>query len=196
MSGNVSALASSHRKPFDKLGQAMRLIRSQDEEWPRLKYTVDAQIMAGEIPPEHKHALLFVESSQKTIAHIDLDNFQNITQEDVIDELLHNAMANEHAEELDGTQLTVYTYASGLMTPDDIVSLWEDSASTAAVQGTQAHSQMEAFLNHGNAGMDYFEIKNGIHFLYSVMIPRKAKIFRTEWSIYSRESHIAGSVDA
>eukprot|EP00965_Chrysotila_dentata_P254329 6211836-Pleurochrysis_carterae.AAC.1 len=196
MSSSVSALSASHRKPFDKLGQAMRLIRSKEEQWPRLKYTFDARLVQDAMTSEHKFALLFDETSKKTLAHVQREESNIVCVEDLTEELLHQALMSNYTDELNGANLAIYSYASCMTTPDEVVSFWESTAREAASEGTVAHRQMELFLNSRKCDLNNSGIHNGIRFLHTVMIPRKAKIFRTEWNIYSREAHIAGSVDA
>lgn len=87
------------------------------------------------------------------------------------------------------------TFERGL-TAEEIQAKWEANGQEASHRGTEAHLQMELFLNREHAREGDPENAIGRQFLREVLAPRGAKAYRTEWEIFASEENVAGSVDA
>ena len=92
------------------------------------------------------------------------------------------------------------------MTTNEIEASWEDLRQDASSRGTEAHYQMELYLNRDGARISDPEVRVGMRFLATEMVPLGAKAWRTELEfgtaavahLYPDGLHedLAGSIDA
>ena len=93
----------------------------------------------------------------------------------------------------DAANSTWYTY-DRVMTEEEILKAWDDNGEAARNHGTEAHLQMELFLN-SEAYRGDLETLIGKDFVATVM-SKKSKAYRTEMEVYGWDEDVAGCVDA
>lgn len=189
MSCSVTTLASAHRDTFEPNITVHRMMSSKKESWPRFKYVINPQVLDDHTIKTHTYALFYDTLSCKTISNTTIT--EESTLEGIHQDLIDAAHKNGHSISDD---CIAYAYERGMI-KDEIIQSWKDNGSRASAEGTEAHYQMELLLNNEPYRNDP-EVNHGIKFLEEVIAPLNAKVYRTEWEIFSRASHIAGSVDA
>lgn len=77
-------------------------------------------------------------------------------------------------------------------TPEELIARWRKKGQLAAEQGTRLHHDIEQYLLGAPCGTDgeAFPLFLKFHREHPDLNP-----FRTEWSIYDEEHHIAGTID-
>lgn len=81
-------------------------------------------------------------------------------------------------------------------TSTEISAEWERNRNEAAARGTEAHYQMELYLNRDGARLTDPEVRVGMRFLAEHLVPLGARAWRTELEIFKLEEDLAGSIDA
>ena len=87
-----------------------------------------------------------------------------------------------------------YTF-DRVLTDDEIIEKWEKNGEDARNRGTEAHLQMELWLNSEPVRLDDGEVIVGLDFVKNCLAPIGAKAYRTEWTIYGEEENVAGCID-
>jgi ATP-dependent exoDNAse (exonuclease V) beta subunit len=77
------------------------------------------------------------------------------------------------------------------MEPEDIKAQWAASGSDAAAAGTLLHADIERFYN-GEA-VDNTSVEYGYFRVFAASCALRP--YRTEWTVYDEEVHVAGSID-
>lgn len=143
---------------------------STRESWPRLKYAYNAKLVE--------------DASQITD-----DALVLVVKSDGITTYAGPFAASPH--ESAGSLL--YTYERAL-TDAEITAKWADPE--ARNRGTEAHHQVERYLNSMQTIDDFPELDFAKGFMREHLVPIGAKAFRTEWEIIAEEEDVAGSIDA
>ena len=79
------------------------------------------------------------------------------------------------------------------MSSEEIKQLWRKNAAEASLRGTFMHLQIEVLLNGGYVAGSWVELE-----LFAQMLrefPERLMAFRTEWSIFAEQEHLAGWID-
>eukprot|EP00933_Yihiella_yeosuensis_P037304 TRINITY_DN31209_c0_g2_i1.p1 TRINITY_DN31209_c0_g2~~TRINITY_DN31209_c0_g2_i1.p1 ORF type:complete len:401 (-),score=64.14 TRINITY_DN31209_c0_g2_i1:193-1350(-) len=81
------------------------------------------------------------------------------------------------------------------MEPEEILQFWDRKGQEAANRGTEAHYQIELWLNCEGCRLNEPEVALGLEFIGSDLSGLGAKVYRTEWRIFGEAEDIAGSID-
>ncbi|CAE7556793.1 unnamed protein product, partial [Symbiodinium natans] len=172
LSGSVTFVASSMSEDFDgrAVVQAMRNGRSQ--AWPRLRYTLGAQPadLGALAPAPSLYGLLLEERpSQRTRAAMSPDEVVALFTHcsgDVArwrlalqEELLNRAcMTFGPGPSMSiGPQWQLWSYERE-MTEEEILEQWQQCGQDAAERGTEAHYQIELWLNRDGCRSEEMEV--------------------------------------
>lgn len=82
------------------------------------------------------------------------------------------------------------------MTPDQIKQEWDLNGKEAASLGTKMHSNIENYYNEIPFEEKFIGTPEHNYFMNFFNDHPDHKIYRTEWTVYSEEYKIAGSIDA
>ncbi|CAE7546679.1 unnamed protein product, partial [Symbiodinium sp. CCMP2456] len=206
LSGSVTYLASSLSEDFDGRAaiQAMRNGRSQ--AWPRVRYTLGAKpVDLCSLRPGPFGLLLGERASQRTRAAMpseqvaalflqcgaDIARWQLALQE----ELLNRACMTfgPGPPMTIGPDQQLWTYEREL-SEEEILQQWQLCGRDAADRGTEAHYQIELWLNRDGCRLEEIEVQHSLQFM-ALLAQSGAKAFRTEWRIFGEEEDLAGSID-
>eukprot|EP00439_Symbiodinium_sp_Y106_P041440 s3484_g5.t1 len=92
-----------------------------------------------------------------------------------------------------GPDLQLWTYERE-MTEEEILQQWQLCGREAADRGTEAHYQIELWLNRDGCRLEEMEVQHSLQFM-ALLAQSGAKAFRTEWRIFGEEEDLAGSID-
>lgn len=166
---SVSGLIKPYCEEFNSMLIISRMRASKREAWPRLKYA-------------HGVALI--------------DDVTQVTPGTLV--LIVNTELTKYAGPVETIPYrvegdVVYTYERAL-TDAEITVKWADPE--ARNRGTEAHYQVELYLNSLPTVEDFPELEFAKDFMRDQLVPIGAKAFRTEWEIFAPEEDVAGSIDA
>ena len=176
---SVSSLARDYREGFDAPAVLAKMKTSR-EPWPRLRYAVNAVALdpAAEALVAADQLVMLVTAQGKT------------------------AFAGPAAAAPGGPGALrkaaraapprLYSYDRA-MTDDEVLARWD--CPEARNRGTEAHAQMELWLNSEPARTGQPEVAVGLAFVREQLAPLGVRAFRTEWEIYADEEDVAGSLD-
>jgi hypothetical protein len=91
-------------------------------------------------------------------------------------------------------EVDVFSYERGF-TDDDIKAAWEANRVDGSNRGTEAHLQMELFMNSLPCRTADPEVVTGLKFVREQLAPLGVTAYRTEWEIFAEPEGIAGSID-
>lgn len=186
---SVSGIAHDYQSHFDATGAIWGMKKSRKQAWPRLEYVKGARKIAH-VDEFVGSCLLYDPDAGETVASLELDD----KCEDVgivLYEVLDGGRVKPDvpvAEEW-------YVYERSL-THQEIKQLWEQNGEDARNRGTEAHLQMELWLNSEPVRLDDGEVVVGLEFVHKCLAPIQAKAYRTEWTIFAEEENVAGCIDA
>ena len=80
-------------------------------------------------------------------------------------------------------------------TDAEIKQLWEENRTDGSNRGTEAHLQMELWLNSEPCREDEAEVASGCAFVRDQLRALGVQAYRTEWEIYADAEGIAGPID-
>ena len=207
--GSVTYLAGSASKPFDGEGAVLMMRASRSQAWPRLQYVLGAmhQPELKQLPNLDGLGMMIVQvkgSERKTRAAI-------VPQEK--DQILGNSSAKENpnhmfqeallarAEETPGDSpifgaenFELWTFEREL-DMEEILQMWHAHGQEKANMGTDAHYQIELWLNCDCCRDDELEVGHALQFIGTTLADLQAKAFRTEWRIFGEAEDLAGSID-
>lgn len=190
---SVTFVASRLARDFDA-AEVLRRMRN-GKAWPRLKYTINpAPVHVQSLRPgcfgllvedENGHASLQPEEVA-ALLHRE-GNLQS----------WHLALVQElhrrYNAALSGCQ--VYSYVRE-MTDEEILQLWEQKKTDAANRGTEAHYQIELWLNRDHCRVEEPEVQCALHFLSILAgLYPGIKAYRTEWRVFAEREDLTGSID-
>jgi hypothetical protein len=167
---SVSGLIKPYCEEFNSVLIISRMRASKREAWPRLKYAHNAEVAndVAQLPPD---ALVLV-----------VNEGGLTTYAGPVDSIPHGNVGD-----------VVYTYERAL-TDAEITAKWADPE--ARNRGTEAHYQVERYLNSLPTIENFPELELAKEFMRDHLVPIGAKAFRTEWEIVAPEEDVAGSIDA
>jgi len=166
---SVSGLIKDYTEEFDKDKTIKKMMASNSQKWPRNKYCTEQQRIES-VPAQGN--VLCVDDKDRTI---------------------YSGPAGEADESIwDFVKYTLYSYERG-MTADEIKSMWDSPE--ARNRGTEAHYMMELWMNSDPCRLEQREVKMGLQFVESQLVPNNIRAYRTEWEIFGEEENLAGSVD-
>ena len=169
---SVSGLIKPYCEEFNATAIISRMRSSKREAWPRLKYAYNTQAIADGndqlLPPE------------SLVLHVNAEGLTTYA----------GPVANTPRRVAGDT---LYSYERAL-TDAEIAAMWSNPE--ARNRGTEAHYQVERFLNSLPTHDDFPELILAKRFMCDHLVPIGAKAFRTEWEIVATEEDVAGSIDA
>jgi hypothetical protein len=175
-SGSVSSLIKSYVGEFDadRIIQGMQF--SRREAWPRYKYAVNPrQATAEEVAALRESSPL-----QLALLVSDTESFKT-----------------EFAGPIGRCALPVGEQAVYLidraMTTQEIKLMWDNPE--ARNRGTEAHYQMELWMNSDPSRVHQPEAQVGLGFVRDQLAANGIRAYRTEWEICAEAESVAGSVD-
>ena len=179
---SVTGIVSPFCEEFDEEEAIRKMKVSRREVWPKLKYAVGAKCEEGEEAQSTSCNFLCVDSSGKTLG-------KGSTPSEAKGMASKKRKRGEEEEEC-----TLYSYERP-MTDQEILDEWDRNREEAANRGTEAHYQLELWMNSLPCREDAVEVKNGLSFIMDQLAPIGFKPYRTEWEIFSDEEQVAGSID-
>jgi hypothetical protein len=155
-------------------------MKTSREPWPRLRYAVNAQALdtAAEALITADQLVMLVSAQGKT------------TYTGAAGAAPGGRAALRAAARASPPRLHRYDRA---MTDEEVLTRWD--CPEARNRGTEAHAQMELWLNSEPARIDQPEVAVGLGFVREQLAPLGVRAFRTEWEIYADEEDVAGSLD-
>lgn len=166
--GSVTYLAHKYETEFEPERVIAKMRRSKN--WPRIQYCHGTRSVcpykAGD-----RVGVVFVDASNVVIAAVPVVDMPRVR-----------------------SSTTLYTY-DGVMEDRHIRALWALKGHRTSNRGTEAHYQIERFMNRDQCHMNTVEFASFADFATDVMIPMQMKAYRTEWRIFCEDTNVAGSVD-
>lgn len=221
-SGSVTYLAGSASKPFDGEAAVLMMRASRSQAWPRLQYVVGSahQPELKQLPCLDDLGLLLVQiagSDRKTRAALlpqeraqILENastrgnpvqlfqaWQTLPRPQalLLEELLERAGETPgDPPSLGAENFELWTFERE-MDMEEILQMWHANGQEKANMGTDAHYQIELWLNCDCCRTDEPEVVHALQFMGTVLADLQAKAFRTEWRIFGEAEDLAGSID-
>mmetsp|Transcript_82764 Transcript_82764/g.146151 ORF Transcript_82764/g.146151 Transcript_82764/m.146151 type:complete len:776 (-) Transcript_82764:38-2365(-) len=196
VSGSVTYLASSSSRPFDGEAAICSMRNARSQAWPRLKYVMGAQELPWPRADLALGGLLLVEG-EKTRAALLPDEVAALGEAS-LEELLSRAqntfgrLPPSSSEGADGFQLWAFEREMGT---SEILKLWSSNGEEAANRGTEAHYQIELWLNCDMCRKEELEVEHALRFMGTTLADLGAKAYRTEWRIFGEAEDLAGSID-
>lgn len=184
---SVSGIAHDYQSHFEPRLAIQMMKKSRKQSWPRLDYVKTAEKITN-IDDFTGNCLIYDTVTDETVASL-------VTQGDdgesgiVVYEIL-NALRVKEPE----NEEAWYTFDRAL-TDVEIIEKWEKNGEDARNRGTEAHLQMELWLNSEPVRLDDGEVIVGLNFIQKCLAPIGAKAYRTEWTIYGEEENVAGCID-
>ena len=77
----------------------------------------------------------------------------------------------------------------------EILQMWYENGQEKANMGTDAHYQIELWLNCDCCRDEELEVGHALQFIGTTLADLQAKAFRTEWRIFGEAENLAGSID-
>lgn len=169
--GSVTKLCKRYTEPFDGPAIVERMMRGAN--WPRARYTHGAVRVASLAELQ--------EAAVTTVALLDARGL-----------VLAYAPLSTGKLRSDAVAL----YAGGdPMSAEEVVAQWQILGCRAANRGTEAHFQIELFMNRDTCSRTMAEMRSFAVFVRDVMQPLRAKAYRTEWRVFCTTANVAGSID-
>jgi len=186
---SVTSVAHSCQAEFVR-EDALSLMRmSKKERWPRLKYTKDAQLVLNVEDVTNERGLLAV-VDDKTVAVARPGDFDDVSGSDLVDALLSTMIVPSHSS--GPVHPVLYSFERG-MTDAEIFASWDANGEDKRNRGTEAHLQMQLYVEGRPCRLTDPEVVVGKRFLD--MFPSEWEGFRCEWEIVYPEADLAGSID-
>ena len=187
---SVSSLAHDYIKPFDGHDAIGAMRSSKSQAWPRLQYVFNPILVTVDTMSPTAGCLLVHRTYGKTIAATQPFSFRNKTGPEMA--LILQALNIDPVANLG---MCDYYNFDAEMREEDILKYWDDNAENARNRGTEAHLQMELWLNSMPVRYDDPEVLIGLEFIASKLSTLGATAYRTEWEIYAPDEDVAGSID-
>lgn len=184
---SVSGIAHDYQSHFDPFNAILLMKKSPKQAWPRLQYVHDARKIES-VDEFVGPCLLYDPNTGETVASLDANCEEDgIVLYTVLDSMRvkPGVVANEE-----------WYVHKGALSDSEIVNFWEANGENARNRGTEAHLQMELWLNSEPTRLDDGEVVVGLEFVRNCLAPIQAKAYRTEWAIFADEENVAGCIDA
>ena len=221
LSSSVTGAASLASKPFNGEAAILAMMNSRYQAWPRLRYVVGAvlvgpggAVLSKSFYGSGECGVLLVEASRRSadvktravITPLELRDMRESTGViggclHLVAELLRRARDVPGREVFVGSSVDevpcgfeVWSYQRE-MEVDEILGFWRDLGEEARNRGTDAHFQIELWLNREICRVYEPEVCLALRFMGSVLSGFGAKAYRTEWRIFGEQEDLAGSID-
>lgn len=188
---SVSGLAAEFESEFDPADGIRAMKRSRRTAWPRLDYVHNAVRVRDIDRLCGTGGFLLVNAQDGTTVASTYPNALANETGIVVLTVLRDQMKTKRISEGDEEW---YTY-DRVMEDDEIVEMWNRNGEDARNRGTEAHLQMELWLNSEQVRMDDGEVRVGLDFVKRCLVPLGAKAYRTEWTIFGKDENVAGCID-
>ena len=185
---SVSGIAHDYQEHFDPQGTIRNMKRSKKQMWPRLQYVKSAQ-RVDSVDDLRGNCLLYDVETEETVSSLVLKEDDDEEEGIVLYEMLKGMCTREAERE------QMYTFERAL-TDAEILEKWNKNGEDARNRGTEAHLQMELWLNSEPVRLDDGEVAVGLDFVRRCLVPIRATAYRTEWTIFGEEENVAGCIDA
>lgn len=186
---SVSSLAHDFEEEFDPIKGIDMMKHSKREAWPRYGYVLDSCLVDSSCIDCTKGVLLYDTSSKKTVASLRPDT-KRVSDYDKLKAYLIAAACTRCRFE----DCQIYNFERE-MSDDEIKAKWEANGEDARNRGTEAHLQMELWMNSLPCRTDDPETVIGLKFVEDQLTAIGAKAFRTEWEIFGEDEDVAGCID-
>ncbi|CAJ1397818.1 unnamed protein product [Effrenium voratum] len=201
--GSVTFLAKQHCRDFQALEVLRRMRSGRSQAWPRAKYVEGAEpTELQQLRPDGPFGLLLLEE-ERTRAALQPEEVEAIWQQQGevqlwrlgLEKELRTRACHTFGACLLGAPLRLLRFQRAL-TEEEIVLRWARQGREAADRGTEAHYQLELWLNRDLCRLEEPEVQRGLAFLalLAQTFPG-VKAFRTEWRIFGEAEDLAGSID-
>lgn len=187
---SVSGLAAEFESEFDPIKSINGMKRSRNCKWPRLQYVINAQKVTNIDDLDGNLGCMLVDATNNNTVGVIEPGVAAGESGIVILTILRDQMSRKICEDKEEW----YTF-DRVCTDDEICHMWEVNGEDARNRGTEAHLQMELWMNSEPVRLDDGEVKVGLAFVRDCLIPLQAKAFRTEWTIFGEEENVAGCID-
>ena len=174
--GSVTRLAHKYVEGFDGPAIIARMVAGKN--WPRREYCLGAAGVStvGEVQARYAGRLadlqlVWIDDAGRAVAACDFDIRR-----------LRSADA-------------AVVVAERSMRPAEVAATWKIKGMRAANRGTEAHMQVELFLNRDSCDTASPEFAAFAWFARVAMAPIGARAYRTEWRIFCEVANVAGSID-
>lgn len=169
--GSVTKLCKRYTEPFDGPAIVGRMMRG--ENWPRVRYLHNAVRVASlaELQEAPMATVALLDARGRVLAHAPLSTGK-----------LRSAAVALHVGERP-------------MSADEVTAQWQILGCRAANRGTEAHFQIELFMNRDTCSRTMSEMRSFAIFVRDVMQPLRATAYRTEWRVFCTTANVAGSID-
>lgn len=187
---SVTSVAHMCQEGFDRDAAVCMMRKSTKERWPRLKYVLDAreERVADDVTP--RRGLLVTTTDGKTVAVARAGDFgDDVRGGDLVDAVMCTLVPT--AKGCDGMQ--VFSFSRG-MTDEEIFASWDANGLDKRNRGTEAHLQMQLYVEGKPFRADDEEVVVGRAFL-DCFPADEWEGYRCEWEIVYEEADLAGSID-
>lgn len=166
--GSVTYLAHKYEADFEPKRVIAKMRRSRN--WPRIQYCHGARKLCAYDPKLSTYVLYMDEHSQIIAKHT-MDGLPRVRNPSSL------------------------CSCSDVMDDAHIQALWGLKGHRTSNRGTEAHYQIERFMNRDMCHVNTIEFSSFVSFALEVMLPMQLKAYRTEWRIFCEDTNVAGSVD-
>ena len=203
LSGSVTAVATACSKPFDASRAILSMQNSRSQSWPRLRYVLDAVPLTPTCEcqtPNLCRGVILTEApgcnggDGRTRAVLLPGELGGTPWPAVYEELIMRAQKMPGPPLFEPSYVMLFSFERE-MTDDEIKVMWNTSRTISANHGTDAHYQIELWLNHDGHRGEEPEVVLAKQFVSNVLADLGAKLYRTEWRIFSANEDLAGSID-
>ena len=166
--GSVTYLAHKYESDFEPARVIAKMRRSKN--WPRIQYCHGTRAVCPYTAGD-QIGVVFLDASSTVVAAVPVEDMPRVR-----------------------SATTLYAY-DGIMDESHIRALWALKGHRTSNRGTEAHYQIERFMNRDECHMNTVEFASFADFATDVMVPMGMKAYRTEWRIFCEDTNVAGSVD-
>lgn len=189
---SVSGMAHYYQRPFDKEWSYSSMTSHRAREaWPRLKYTVNpVRISHVDEFSSEKGALFYDPLSEKTVASTTKNGECGVFQWQILCDCVS---AKGGLPDPQGLEWYIFDRS---MTKEEIFRLWESNGEDARNRGTEAHYQVEKWLNSEPVRFEDREVQVFFSFLRKHVLNTGLMPFRTELEMAAKHENVGGCIDA
>lgn len=166
--GSVTYLAHKYEADFEPTRVIAKMRRSRN--WPRIQYCHGARKLCT-YDPKLSTSVLYLDEHSRVVATHSVDGLPRVRNQSSL------------------------CSCCDVMDDAHIQALWSLKGHRTSNRGTEAHYQIERFMNRDKCHINTVEFNSFVSFALEVMIPMQLKAYRTEWRIFCEDTNVAGSVD-
>ena len=166
--GSVTYLAHKYEADFEPTRVIAKMRRSRN--WPRIQYCHGARKLCA-YDPKLSTSVLYLDEHSRVVATHAVNGLPRVRNQSSL------------------------CSCCDVMDDAHIQALWSLKGHRTSNRGTEAHYQIERFMNRDKCHINTVEFNSFVSFALEVMIPMQLKAYRTEWRIFCEDTNVAGSVD-